>query len=556
MPVYKAPACWTNKSFIHLFFKPTIFNMNITTRGYVVIAIVIALILGGTYYEVKQKYGKQLSEVKEKTQQKAALGSAHIYKIGINTWPGWSGGLTANKGYDANAESEFFKKYGFAVEFKLIDKLEDSRAAFKSGDVDLLWCTADALPNEEGTGVGLAADNIDAKYFFQCDWSRGGDAMVVTKNINNVSDLKGKSIAFAIMSPSHSLLINTLDAAGLKMSDVTLVKAADAIDAAGMFKDGKVDAAVVWSPDDQDCITTVDGAKVLVSTANATNIIADGFLVKSAFLAEHKDDLTKLVTLWLQENAKINTDDAEKHLAAKILAPGMKVDETWVYNGLAKVRLATIGDNRQFFGLDLGAPVTAPQLYTRMAAIYKDLDYVKDPRPWKNVGDASVVSAIAYSGGSDKPEGEATFAAPTKDVIAQPATASKPITINFGTGVFALDNAAKNTLDYDFAPNAKQFSRNAYIRIEGNTDATGDRATNIKLSKQRATAVKNYLIASYHWDENRFIVVGNGPDKPLCKDGTGEDCYSQNRRTDFELVFDKTTAPDVKPLPKTAPASK
>jgi len=37
--------------------------------------------------------------------------------------------------------------------------------------------------------------------------------------------------------------------------------------------------------------------------------------------------------------------------------------------------------------------------------------------------------------------------------------------------------------------------------------------------------------------QNRFIIVGNGPDKPVASN-SDEKGRAQNRRTDFELVAD------------------
>jgi NitT/TauT family transport system substrate-binding protein len=73
------------------------------------------------------------------------------------------------------------------------------------------------------------------------------------------------------------------------------------------------------------------------------------------------------------------------------------------------------------------------------------------------------------------------------------------------------------------------------IRIEGNTDITGSRELNIKLSKERAQAVADYLISEYRFDPNRFIIVGNGPDKPIASNDT-EAGRAKNRRTDFEFL--------------------
>lgn len=90
---------------------------------------------------------------------------------------------------------------------------------------------------------GLA--QYDPQVVFQADWSRGGDAVVVNRGINKVSDLKGKKIAVAPMTPSHSFLIWLLEAGDLSVKDVKIVEVPSAIDAADAFKSNTVDAAVV-----------------------------------------------------------------------------------------------------------------------------------------------------------------------------------------------------------------------------------------------------------------------------------------------------------------------
>ncbi len=57
----------------------------------------------------------------------------------------------------------------------------------------------------------------------------------------------------------------------------------------------------------------------------------------------------------------------------------------------------------------------------------------------------------------------------------------------------------------------------------------------INLSKKRAQAVADYLINEHGFDKNRFIIIGNGPDKPIADNSTDEG-RGKNRRTDFELL--------------------
>ena len=128
--------------------------------------------------------------------------SRDAVKVGVVTWGGYAGGEYFNEGFKANKESRFYKEYGFPVEFKILDDVPVSREAWENDEVNLLWCTIDALSTEIG---GLA--NYDPVVVFQSDWSRGGDAIVARRGINSVSDLRGKKIAVAEMSPSHSFLL-------------------------------------------------------------------------------------------------------------------------------------------------------------------------------------------------------------------------------------------------------------------------------------------------------------------------------------------------------------
>ena len=69
--------------------------------------------------------------------------------IGVVTWPGYAGGQFFNGGFKANRErSRFFKNYGLLVNFIVLDDYQESRDAFKAGEVDLLWNTVDAFPCE------------------------------------------------------------------------------------------------------------------------------------------------------------------------------------------------------------------------------------------------------------------------------------------------------------------------------------------------------------------------------------------------------------------------
>ncbi|MDE3742734.1 OmpA family protein [Maribacter polysaccharolyticus] len=70
------------------------------------------------------------------------------------------------------------------------------------------------------------------------------------------------------------------------------------------------------------------------------------------------------------------------------------------------------------------------------------------------------------------------------------------------------------------------------LNIIGHTDADGDDASNIQLSKERADAVKKALVEVYNIDPNRLRTDGRGESEPVGDNGT-LDGKAQNRRVEF-----------------------
>ena len=461
-------------------------------------------------------------------------GDDETINIGVVTWGGYAGGQYFNRGFDASENSRFFQEYGFKVDFEVIDDFDASREAFKNGSIDLMWATIDAFPTEV---EGLA--DYEPQVVFQADWSRGGDAIVARRGISKVADLRGKKVAVAPLTPSHSFLIWMLDAGDMTTSDIELVEVPSAIDAADAFKSNTVDAAVVWSPDDADCVAKVPGARVLTSTKEATNIIADVFVAKKAYVEANKAKLQQLYEGWMRGAAEINGSEDAKAVAAEILADGLAQPQDFTLDAINNVRLATHGDNQNFFGLDPAyRGVTGEELYNKMRVKYDELGYgTANARSWRLISTPDLVRRTSLSGGGDAAEGAAAFTPATVADRTSEAISSKKVSINFATGAYRLDENAKRILDEQVVSIAKAFG-SARLRVAGNTDNTGSRDGNVRLSEQRAQSVADYLTSEHGMNRNRFVVVGNGPDDPVpgCSDNATEACRAQNRRTDFELV--------------------
>ena len=70
------------------------------------------------------------------------------------------------------------------------------------------------------------------------------------------------------------------------------------------------------------------------------------------------------------------------------------------------------------------------------------------------------------------------------------------------------------------------------LKIEGHTDSTGDAALNLDLSKRRAAAVKQVLVAEFQINAARLTTDGLGATKPLEPNDTPQG-RAENRRVEF-----------------------
>ena len=505
----------------------------------------VVLIVAAIMYGAKTLFGSS----GENSENKSLFGNvfsksdSDVITIGTNTYAGFLPFMYLNNGLEPNEDCPIYKEYGLKLKIIVQDDFAAGRAAFKNNDIDIIYCTADAFPVEMSEG----SDMTEARFFNISNWSRGADAIVVNKSINTVSDLIGKVVTCSQGTASHTLLLNTLETNGIGpdkinttstiIPDKVNIKVVDSgLDAASVFRSGQCDAAVVYSPDDQDLCETVKGTHVLISTKQASNIICDGLIAKESYLENNKAKVEKLISALLYANDLMNNDENAVKVAAKAFAKSYGTDEQFAIDGSKNIRYATLGDEQNFFGMNNSyTGVKGDELYSKMARIYEQLNLCKKPLSWRKVSYPDIIESLSDNSenlkGNQVEEQARTFDK-TEDESVE-TISDKKITIEFGTNSDILDNNAQVIIDREFADIAKEFS-GAKIKIIGNTDNTGNYDYNVNLSKRRAQAVANYLIKEYNFDPNRFIIVGNGPKRAI------EDNISGNnknyRTTDFQLV--------------------
>ncbi|MCQ2249674.1 MAG: ABC transporter substrate-binding protein [Bacteroidales bacterium] len=337
------------------------------------------------------------------SQQGGNAASDNVITVGTNTYAGFLPYMYLNNGVDPTEDCILYKEYGIKLKVVIQDDFAAGRAAFKNGDIDMIYCTADAFPIEMSEGSDMA----DAKFVNISNWSRGADAIVSTTNIETVSNLLGAVVACSEGTASNTLLLTVLEQNGIKYSQVNssadvkpdmvnLKVVSSALDAAQIFKAGQCDAAVVFSPDDQDIVSSVENTKVLASTKEFSNIICDGLIAKGSWINANRSKVEKLISALLFANYKMNTDEAAVKQAADVFAKCYGTDADFAIDGSHNIYYCTLGDEVNFFGLNPAFQgMKGDELYNKMASQYEGLKLCKAPQPWSKVMDASIIESLS-----------------------------------------------------------------------------------------------------------------------------------------------------------------
>ena len=465
----------------------------------------------------------------------ASVGTGRLNRplvVGINTWAGHSPGIVFNNGMEPNGGSQYKSKYGMDVKFVLLEDPAAKLAAFRSGEVDIMWNTVDNWAREASV---LAENNQKAKSIIMQDWSRGGDGIVSLASIKSVEDLKGHKIACTQFTPSHFLLLYLLSQSGLtpdERNDVekNIIFMTDAPAAAAAFKAKQVDAAVTWEPDLSGAVTARGNeAHVLVSTQAATNIIADTLCARQDVIDKAPETVRDFVRGWLEGIEMIKNNPNASY---EVVARALKLDTDTVSGMLSGLKLTPYADNAQFYGLT-GAKAHYDTLFDTAFVIWRKKGLVTKSVDAKNWADTRFLQAVASNFPGQKVEEAPVVAkAPSeKDV----PILHQQIQIQFTPGSDEIMPGSYLLLD-KLGETMTSFG-STILRIEGNTDTTGTQAVNLPLSEKRALSVKNYIVKNFpNIPPTRFQTIGRGSSNPIAENTT-EAGRQQNRRTDIKVIL-------------------
>jgi outer membrane protein OmpA-like peptidoglycan-associated protein/ABC-type taurine transport system substrate-binding protein len=458
----------------------------------------------------------------------SSTAQANQVRVRVNIWVGCAAGLVANGGLDTAPDSIYDKK-GLKVSFKIIDDWTEGAAALATNNVDVMLTTADVWAKDFGQ---FQEKGVGAHAFYMVDWSRGADGLIGKQGINSIEDLAGQVVAFAPYTPSHFLLWNGLKSSGLSTQQqneifAKAVHTKDGIEPATLFAQQKVDAAVAWDPDMSDAVTKRPGAKKIYDTRVANRLIADILVVSDRFAAENPQTVINFAQGWLEGVEFIKSQPTRAYTLIGTIKD-FNIPTDLAKTMLGGVRLSDYADNMAFFG-KAGGESDYANIFKMAQDMYREEQLIKHIADPDSSVDRRYIEALNGKFSSTSTEAPIEYKAPTKGAVPI-ATQHRSIYFDTNSTNMSLDSRAV----VDEIAEFMRAYENTVVDIEGNTDSTGSREHNMELSRERADAVKRYLMEKHGYPASRMRTAGNGPDKPMDTNATPEG-REKNRRTDIKV---------------------
>jgi NitT/TauT family transport system substrate-binding protein len=476
-------------------------------------------------------------------------------KVSIVSFHGYAPALVANGSSLTTQPGSIYANKGVNVEFVIQDDIPTLATVFESGAAQCAWRTSDFWAQEQ---PNLRNAGLDGRAVMIVDNTQGGDA-VISRNpaIRSIEDLAGHTVALLQFTPSHGMVIDAIDNSSMtarKKASVKYVFINAEEGTAGVraaLESGNVDAAALWDPDLALAVRNVKGAQVIYSTKTATNLIFDVMVCDSRALNKPENEAVfqKFVEGWMEgvTAARAAPDDAVNALVKTeefFSLLSKKEGPAFIKSLFSNLVWTGLEDNARILGL-AGGTNHYERVYRRFDEIYRKAGALANPNSPVIAAQDSFDYRFIKKMLAQNRTAETAAAKPAytftetalKEAAKKEAVVTKPVTVGFASGKAELTKRAQKTIDEEMVPFIEN-NGSAYFEISGNTDSTGAKETNMRLSQQRARAVVEYLVGQWEFPRERFNVMGNGSGRPLCNEANPaaeslslEDCRALNRTT-------------------------
>lgn len=193
------------------------------------------------------------------------------FRISGHPWPG----------YEPLFFAESQKLLPEQVVLQHLPTLSASIDALKQGTTDAGMLTLDEV-------IALQAQGINLQVILVMDISKGADALITTKNIKALPQLRGKRIGLEPSTLGELMLSMVLEKSSLTRADIKPVFYAFEEQEAA-FNSGRLDALITYEPIAGRLVAA--GATKLLSTRDLPDCIFDVFVVKTEVAKDYADAL-------------------------------------------------------------------------------------------------------------------------------------------------------------------------------------------------------------------------------------------------------------------------
>ena len=307
-----------------------------------------------------------------------------------------------------------------------------------------------------------------------------------------------------------------------------------------------VDGVATWTPGDVNLAKQKGGLVTIANTKQYASQMPNITITIKKFAYDHRTDIENLIMALGQAGDQVRSFNESKAFAAKMSAKvyNEQTAEYWLkyYNGVTEkdaqglsVSLGgsmayNIQDAANMFGLGKDGLDRYKVVYTTFGDILSKMypEFMPTYPAYAKVVDKSFLQSVI----SNHPElltGEALKVAYSAEITSE--VSSKSYQIQFETGSSVIKPSSYKQLDEILG--SAVVAEGLKLGVYGHTDNVGNDASNQKLSEDRATAVKSYLI-SKGITENRIESKGMGSSEPIADNNTASG-KAQNRRVQIVL---------------------
>lgn len=474
--------------------------------------------------------------------------AADTFIMGLDSWIGGTPALIA-------LNREYNKDYSLNMKLKYITNDRDRIMALKSGEIHATEMTLPAFLRfqkefpESGVIIGIT------------DFSRGADGIIARSGINTLNDMEDKTVSFVSDGTGKFILNKFLRLTGLRYQDIKPIERKEMGEVIEDLKSGKADLIVSWSPDMNLAVREInedkaDSVRMLITTKEVPDLIPTVLVANKATVEKYPDEVEAFLKTWyvsakyiIEKPDKAYVKLAELMSENQDIYGDISIED--VRDSIDHIKLMSLNDNFAYFGLN-GEEKKIDAIISETQKTWQKFgDMGEEEIPGNIVSDAWQKNLFAQND-------EELLVGTLDPSITGNATQADESVKEF----MKLDEASieKNTekiakvdippVYYDFGKAAvkqesiivlnevvsvlKQFP-DYYLIIDAHTDSVGSEELNLKLSKDRAETVKEYLL-SRKIDPNRLIARGWGESRLLITSEKTEDDKAKNRRTEFILT--------------------